>query len=265
MGETGKPITRAIDLVGKAFFQVIRIVLYAAPIGAFGAMAFAIGEYGVGTLTSLFWLIIMFYAASIFFVVVVLGIVATFCGINIFKLLRHLKEEMLIMLGTSTSALVLPQLMKKLEHLGAPKPIVRLVVPGTTRSTSMAPPYTWPSARSSSHKRRTWTCLSGSSLVSSGCSYSPPRGRPPLAARVSSCWRRSRRSAQSRLTLDFGKVGLDVGSFGVGEVGLVCFSNLMPVILAGYRVGPPFQTVSEVCRTRTLTLSDILAPKPCRN
>jgi aerobic C4-dicarboxylate transport protein len=129
MGETGKPITRAIDLVGKAFFQVIRIVLYAAPIGAFGAMAFAIGEYGVGTLASLFWLIMTFYATSIFFVVVVLGIVAAFCGINIFKLLRYLKEEMLIVLGTSTSALVLPQLMKKLEHLGAPKPIVRLVVP----------------------------------------------------------------------------------------------------------------------------------------
>src|SRR5215210_7483273 len=129
MGETGKPIVRGIDRVGKAFFQVIRIVMYAAPIGAFGAMAFAIGKYGIGTLTSLFELIMTFYATSIFFVVVVLGLVAAYCGINIFKLLRYLKEELLIVLGTSSSESVLPQLMKKLEHLGAPKPVVGLVVP----------------------------------------------------------------------------------------------------------------------------------------
>jgi len=129
MGEVGRPITRAIDLLGKAFFQVIRIVMYAAPIGAFGAMAFAIGKYGIGTLTSLFELIMTFYATAIFFVVVVLGIVAALCGINILKLLRYLKEELLIVLGTSSSESVLPQLMKKLEHLGTPKPIVGLVVP----------------------------------------------------------------------------------------------------------------------------------------
>src|SRR5919199_5078133 len=129
MGEAGRPIVRGIDRVGKAFFQVIRIVMYAAPIGAFGAMAFAIGKYGIGTLTSLGELIMTFYATSIFFVVVVLGLVAAFCGINILKLLRYLKEELLIVLGTSSSESVLPQLMKKLEHLGAPKPIVGLVVP----------------------------------------------------------------------------------------------------------------------------------------
>ena len=129
MGEAGRPIVRGIDRVGKAFFQVIRIVMYAAPIGAFGAMAFAIGKYGIGTLTSLGELIMTFYATAIFFVVVVLGLVAAFCGINILKLLRYLKEELLIVLGTSSSESVLPQLMKKLEHLGAPKPIVGLVVP----------------------------------------------------------------------------------------------------------------------------------------
>src|SRR5829696_5141817 len=105
------------ERVGKAFFQVIRIVMYAAPIGAFGAMAFAIGKYGIGTLTSLGELIMTFYATSIFFVVVVLGLVAAFCGINILKLIRYLKEELLIVLGTSSSESVLPQLMKKLEHL----------------------------------------------------------------------------------------------------------------------------------------------------
>jgi aerobic C4-dicarboxylate transport protein len=129
MGETGKPIVRGIDRVGKAFFQVIRIVMYAAPIGAFGAMAFAIGKYGIGTLTSLFELIMTFYATSLFFVLVVLGAVAAYCGISILKLLRYLKEELLIVLGTSSSESVLPQLMKKLEHLGAPKPVVGLVVP----------------------------------------------------------------------------------------------------------------------------------------
>src|ERR687885_2446354 len=129
MGEVGRPITRAIDLLGKAFFQVIRIVMYAAPIGAFGAMAFAIGKYGIGTLTSLFTLILTFYATSIFFVVVVLGIVAAFVGLNILKLLRYIKEELLIVLGTSSSEAVLPQLMRKLEHLGCPRSVVGLTVP----------------------------------------------------------------------------------------------------------------------------------------
>ena len=129
MGEAGQPIVRGIDRVGKAFFQVIRIVMYAAPIGAFGAMAFAIGKFGINTLFSLGWLIATFYATSLFFVVVVLGIVAAICGINLFKLLRYLKEELLIVLGTSSSESVLPQLIKKLEHLGAPKPIVGLTVP----------------------------------------------------------------------------------------------------------------------------------------
>lgn len=92
-------------------------------------MAFAIGKYGIGTLTSLFELIMTSYATAIFFVVVVLGLVAALCGIDILKLLRYLKEELLIVLGTSSSESVLPQLMKKLEHLGAPKSIVGLTVP----------------------------------------------------------------------------------------------------------------------------------------
>jgi aerobic C4-dicarboxylate transport protein len=104
-------------------------VMYAAPIGAFGAMAFAIGKYGIGTLTSLFTLILTFYATSIFFVVVVLGLVVAFVGLNILKLLRYIKEELLIVLGTSSSEAVLPQLMRKLEHLGCPRSVVGLTVP----------------------------------------------------------------------------------------------------------------------------------------
>lgn len=129
MGEPGRRITRGVELLSKAFFQVIRIVMYAAPIGAFGAMAYVIGEYGIDTLTSLFNLIMLFYATALFFIVVVLGTVAAICGINILKLLRYLKEEILIVIGTSSSESVLPQLMKKLEHLGCPRPVVGLTVP----------------------------------------------------------------------------------------------------------------------------------------
>jgi aerobic C4-dicarboxylate transport protein len=129
MGERGRPIITGIERVGQAFFGVIRIVMYAAPIGAFGAMAFTIGKYGLDTLTSLLQLILTFYVTAAFFVVVILGLAARYAGVNIFKLLRYLKEELLIVLGTSSSESVLPQVMKKLEHLGVPKPVVGLTVP----------------------------------------------------------------------------------------------------------------------------------------
>jgi len=129
LGERGRPIIVGIERTGQAFFGVIRIVMYAAPIGAFGAMAFTIGKYGIDTLTSLLQLILTFYATATFFVVVILGLAARYAGVNIFKLLRYLKEELLIVLGTSSSESVLPQVMKKLEHLGVPKPVVGLTVP----------------------------------------------------------------------------------------------------------------------------------------
>jgi len=129
LGERGRPIIVGIERTGQAFFGVIRIVMYAAPVGAFGAMAFTIGKYGLDTLTSLLQLILTFYATAMFFVVVILGLVARYAGVNIFKLLRYLKEELLIVLGTSSSESVLPQVMKKLEHLGVPKPVVGLTVP----------------------------------------------------------------------------------------------------------------------------------------
>jgi aerobic C4-dicarboxylate transport protein len=129
LGERGRPIVAGIERTGQAFFGVIRIVMYAAPIGAFGAMAFTIGKYGLDTLTSLLQLILTFYFTATFFVVVILGLVARYAGVNIFKLLRYLKEELLIVLGTSSSESVLPQVMRKLEHLGVPKPVVGLTVP----------------------------------------------------------------------------------------------------------------------------------------
>ena len=129
LGERGRPIIVGIERTGQAFFGVIRIVMYAAPVGAFGAMAFTIGKYGLDTLTSLLQLILTFYGTAMFFVVAILGLVARYAGVNIFKLLRYLKEELLIVLGTSSSESVLPQVMKKLEHLGVPKPVVGLTVP----------------------------------------------------------------------------------------------------------------------------------------
>jgi aerobic C4-dicarboxylate transport protein len=129
LGEKGKPIVAGIERLGQAFFGVIRIVMYAAPVGAFGAMAFTIGKYGIDTLTSLGQLILTFYGTALFFVLVVLGAVTAYTGVNIFKLLRYLKEELLVVLGTSSSESVLPQVMRKLENLGVAKPVVGLTVP----------------------------------------------------------------------------------------------------------------------------------------
>jgi aerobic C4-dicarboxylate transport protein len=129
MGDRAARMIRGIEDLGHAFFAVIKIVMYAAPIGAFGAMAYTIGTYGIGTLVGLGRLIAVFYGTSIFFVLVVLGGIAALCGVSIFKLLRYIKEELLIVLGTSSSESVLPALMRKLEHLGAPQEVVGLTVP----------------------------------------------------------------------------------------------------------------------------------------
>ncbi len=129
LGPVGAPIAAGVDVLSAAIFKVLRYVMYAAPVGAFGAMAFTIGKYGIDTLTSLGKLMALFYGTSLFFVIVVLGSIAAVNGINIFKLLRHLREELLVVLGTSSSETVLPQLMRKLEGLGAPRQIVGLTVP----------------------------------------------------------------------------------------------------------------------------------------
>jgi aerobic C4-dicarboxylate transport protein len=110
-------------------FGVINIVMRAAPIGAFGAMAYTIGVNGPKFFGNLFFLIATFYATSILFVVVVLGIIARIVGFNIFRYLAFIKDELLIVLGTSSSESALPQLMEKLENLGCSKQVVGLVVP----------------------------------------------------------------------------------------------------------------------------------------
>jgi aerobic C4-dicarboxylate transport protein len=129
MGEAGKPISRAIDAAAKVFFGIIRIVVRVAPIGAFGAMAFTIGSQGIGALVKLGELILTFYFTSALFVVGVLGTIAYLAGFSILRFIGYIKDELLIVLGTSSSETVLPHIMQKMEHLGASKSVVGLVVP----------------------------------------------------------------------------------------------------------------------------------------
>jgi aerobic C4-dicarboxylate transport protein len=129
LGELGQRIAGAIDTAAKMFFAVIRIIVRAAPVGAFGAMAFTIGSQGLGALWNLGELIIVFYLTAIIFVVVVLGTIAHFAGFSIFRFIAYIKDELLIVVGTSSSETVLPQMMRKMEHLGASKSVVGLVIP----------------------------------------------------------------------------------------------------------------------------------------
>ena len=129
MGERSKPLLALIDSLMQAIFGVVNILMRLAPIGAFGAMAFTVGKYGIGSLGPLAGLIGTFYATSIVFIVVVLGSIAYFAGFNIFKFLLYIKEEILLVLAVSSSEPALPTLMAKLEALGCSKALVGLVVP----------------------------------------------------------------------------------------------------------------------------------------
>ncbi len=129
LGERGHTVRTLIDDVAHGIFGVIAIVMKAAPLGAFGAMAYTIGRYGPAALGNLAGLIITFYATSALFVIVVLGAIAWLAGFSIFKFIAYIKDELLIVLGTSSSESALPQLMAKLERLGCSKSVVGLVVP----------------------------------------------------------------------------------------------------------------------------------------
>jgi len=129
MGEAGKPVAGAIDKAAKVFFGIIRIVVRVAPIGAFGAMAFTIGAQGIGALVKLGELILTFYFTAALFVLVVLGTIAYLAGFSILRFIAYIKDELLIVLGTSSSETVLPHMMAKMEHLGASKSVVGLVIP----------------------------------------------------------------------------------------------------------------------------------------
>ncbi|KGB58694.1 dicarboxylate/amino acid:cation symporter [Sphingopyxis sp. SE2] len=128
-GEPGQQVLGLLEKVSVVFFGLVGMLMKFAPIGAFGAMAFTIGRYGVESLANLGLLIATFYLTSLFFVIVVLGAVARLCGFSIFSLIAYLKAELLLVLGTSSSEAALPSLIQKLEQAGCAKPIVGLVVP----------------------------------------------------------------------------------------------------------------------------------------
>jgi len=129
LGEIGQSALKGIEVANKVVFGIVRIVVKAAPLGALGGMAFTVGSYGMASLTNLLKLMGTFYLSSILFVVIVLGMIAYFAGFSIFKFLAYIKDELLIVLGTSSSETVLPDMMRKLEGLGAPRTIVGLVFP----------------------------------------------------------------------------------------------------------------------------------------
>ncbi len=129
LGDKGKPLIHIIELASKTLFGAVSIVMYAAPIGAFGAIAFTVGKYGAGSLLQLGKLLGGFYVVCIFFVLVVLGMVARLAGFSILKTIRYFREELLICLATTSSEVVLPRMLDKLEQLGCKKSVVGLVIP----------------------------------------------------------------------------------------------------------------------------------------
>jgi aerobic C4-dicarboxylate transport protein len=129
MGEAAQPVLRLFDALSKAFFKMIGLVMRLAPIGAGGAMAFTVGKYGVHSLEPLLKLMGSFYLSCLLFVLIVLGLVARMAGFSIFLFLRYIRDELLLVLGTSSSEVALPQLMLKLERLGCSKQVVGLVIP----------------------------------------------------------------------------------------------------------------------------------------
>jgi len=129
LGEVGRRALGAVDTASKVVFGIVRIVVRAAPLGALGGMAFTVGSYGMASLTNLLKLMGTFYLSSILFVLMVLGMIAHFAGFSIFRFLAYIKDELLIVLGTSSSETVLPDMMRKLEALGASRSVVGLVFP----------------------------------------------------------------------------------------------------------------------------------------
>ncbi|OGV28145.1 MAG: C4-dicarboxylate transporter DctA [Legionellales bacterium RIFCSPHIGHO2_12_FULL_37_14] len=128
-GERLKPLITLNDQFSTALFIIVNYIMRLAPLGAFGAMAFTIGNYGIKTLVSLSQILINVYVTCILFVFIVLNIIAKICGISLFKFIKYIKDELFIVLGTSSSEVALPRMLSKLEHLGCGKTVVGLVLP----------------------------------------------------------------------------------------------------------------------------------------
>jgi aerobic C4-dicarboxylate transport protein len=129
LGAPAKPVVDLVETFGKMIFFIVGLVMWIAPLGAFGAIAFTVGKFGVGSLASLGKLLGGFYLTCIIFIIVAFGPVARYCGFSLWKLIRYIKEELLICIATTSSETVLPRLIDKLERLGCEKSVVGLVVP----------------------------------------------------------------------------------------------------------------------------------------
>lgn len=129
LGEAGRPVYHVIDGFSQVFFKIVNMITRLSSLGAFGAIAFTVGQYGAGSLGPLMKLVGSFYVVCVFFVVVVLGLVCYFCKVNILKFINYIKDELLIVLGTSSSEVVMPQIMAKMEKLGCSKSVIGLVIP----------------------------------------------------------------------------------------------------------------------------------------
>jgi aerobic C4-dicarboxylate transport protein len=128
-GARGEPLLGLLKTLTAVIFRIVHILMYLAPLGAFGAMAFTVGQYGIDTLRNLALLVVTFYATAFLFVAVILGLIASAAGFSLLGLVRYIKDELLLVLGTSSSESALPLLIEKLERAGCPKPVVGLVVP----------------------------------------------------------------------------------------------------------------------------------------
>ncbi|WP_420996082.1 C4-dicarboxylate transporter DctA [Cupriavidus sp. 30B13] len=129
VGERGRPLVGIIDTFSHTLFKMMGFIIKLAPLGVLGAVAFTVGKYGIGSLKQLGYLVVVFYGAVALFVLVVLGTVMRLCGFSVLKLIRYLRAELLVVLGTASSDSVLPQVMKKLEFMGIKKSVVGLVIP----------------------------------------------------------------------------------------------------------------------------------------
>lgn len=129
LGERGKPLLNVIDVTAHTFFNMVRIVMYLSPIGAFGAIAFTIGKYGIASLAAYGQLLGTYYLTIVLFVAIVLGTTCRLAGFSLWKFLRYIREELMVVLGTSSSESVLPRMMAKMEKLGCNKSAVGLIIP----------------------------------------------------------------------------------------------------------------------------------------
>jgi len=190
LGEHGRPILRGIELGSKVCFGVMEIVVKAAPIGAFGAMAFTVGSYGLASLNHLLELLFGFYLTAALFVVLMLGSVAWYCGFSIFRYLNYIKDEILLVIGTSSSETALPGMMKKMEQLGCSESTVGLVIPtgysfnldGTNIYMAMAAVFLAQATNTPLDLRHQITLLLVAMLTSKGASGVTGAGFIALAA-----------------------------------------------------------------------------------